>query len=95
MMRERDVEAKIVKQAKKLGCLCWKLVCPGFIGVPDRMVIAPNGVIGFIEVKAPGKTPTKRQFFVINLLKKYNVPVIWTDDPAIAEKFIKHDLLSI
>ena len=52
------------------------------------MVIAPNGKIGFIEVKAPGKEPTKRQIFIIKLLEKFNVPVIWTDDPEIAEVFI-------
>lgn len=87
-MRERDVERKIVKLAKDRGCLCWKLVCPGFVGVPDRIVIAPNGIVGFIEVKAPGRTPTKKQLYVINLLERFNVPVIWADDPEQAKQFI-------
>ena len=94
MMREKAIEAKISRYAKGQGCLCWKLVCPSFVGVPDRMIIFPNGIIGFIEVKAEGNMPTKRQQFVIDLLKNSNVPVMWCDNVADAQKFID-ELLAI
>lgn len=32
-----------------------KFVSPGLSGVPDRLVLLPDGKIGFIELKSPGK----------------------------------------
>lgn len=33
--------------------LCLKWVCPGFAGVPDRIVLLPGGRIVFVELKKP------------------------------------------
>lgn len=54
-MREKEVEAALVKAAKKRNGVALKFVSPGFSGVPDRLVLLPDGKIGFIELKAPGK----------------------------------------
>lgn len=54
-MREKHIEAKLVKAVKAMGGLAPKFVSPGFDGVPDRLVLLPKGHIAFIEVKAPGK----------------------------------------
>lgn len=54
-MREKTIEAKLVKAAKHLGGLALKFVSPGFDGVPDRLVLLPGGRLAFIELKAPGK----------------------------------------
>lgn len=54
-MREKNIEAKLVKAVKAMGGLAPKFVSPGFDGVPDRLVLLPKGHIAFIEVKAPGK----------------------------------------
>jgi hypothetical protein len=32
-----------------------KFVSPGMSGVPDRIVLLQNGIIAFVELKAPGK----------------------------------------
>ena len=45
----------------EVGGICPKLVSPGFDGMPDRMVLLPNGRIGFVEVKAPGEKPRPLQ----------------------------------
>lgn len=50
-MLERDVEKKLVQGVKKLGGRCYKWVSPGNAGVPDRIVLLPNGVIRFVELK--------------------------------------------
>ena len=55
-MRERQIEQKLVKAVKAVGGIAPKLVSPGFDGMPDRMVLLPGGHVGFVEVKAPGKT---------------------------------------
>ena len=60
-MLERDVEKALCKRVKELGGLCQKFVSPGRIGVPDRLVTLPGGVIIFVELKAKGKKPTPMQ----------------------------------
>ena len=54
-MREKEVEAALVKAAKKRNGVALKFVSPRLSGVPDRLVLLPDGKIGFIELKAPGK----------------------------------------
>ena len=38
-----------------MGGLAPKFISPGLDGVPDRLVLLPNGKLAFIELKAPGK----------------------------------------
>lgn len=54
-MREKYIEMKLVQRAKLMGGLALKFVSPGLDGVPDRLVILPNGKMAFVELKAPGK----------------------------------------
>ena len=53
MMLEKDIEAKLVKMVKQTGGLCLKWVCPGWSGVPDRIVLLPGGRVIFVEMKRP------------------------------------------
>lgn len=62
-MREKQVEQALVKAVKAKGGICPKLTSPGLAGVPDRLVLMPNGKLGFVEVKAPGKKPRSLQLF--------------------------------
>ena len=55
-MREKTIEAKLVKAVRNMGGLAPKFVSPGLDGVPDRLILLPGGKIAFIELKAPGKT---------------------------------------
>ena len=60
-MKEKIIEKKLVKAVKEAGGIAPKLICPGFDGMPDRIVLLPCGCMGFIEVKAPGKVPRPLQ----------------------------------
>ena len=55
-MKERDIEQALKSRIVALGGVCWKLVCPGTTGVPDRICLMGSQVV-FVEVKAPGKKP--------------------------------------
>jgi phosphoglycolate phosphatase-like HAD superfamily hydrolase len=44
-----------------MGGRAVKFVCPGFVGMPDRLVLLPQGRVAFVEVKAPGKKPRALQ----------------------------------
>lgn len=67
-MREKTIENKLRQQVLNNGGLCLKFVSPSFDGVPDRIILMPNGKIAFAETKAEGKTlrplqeRRKRQF---------------------------------
>lgn len=69
MILEKDVEAKLGKVAKRHGGLALKWVCPGWAGVPDRIVLLPHGRIYFIELKRPDGRASERQKWWANKLR--------------------------
>ncbi len=64
------------------GGLCLKFVSPGTAGVPDRIVLLPEGRLGFVEVKAPGKVQRPLQAARHAQLRKLGFKVFVLDDPA-------------
>lgn len=50
---ERDIEQKLRKKVEAVGGRCLKWVCPGWSGVPDRIILLPYGRIYFVETKRP------------------------------------------
>ncbi|NLL84433.1 MAG: VRR-NUC domain-containing protein [Lentisphaerae bacterium] len=50
-MRERDIERALVRMAKERGGECIKWTSPGCVGIPDRILFLPNGIVIFIELK--------------------------------------------
>lgn len=60
-MREKIIEEYLRERVKAAGGRAYKFVSPGNVGVPDRIVLLPEGKVAFVELKAPGKKPTKIQ----------------------------------
>ncbi len=50
---EKEIESKLRKMVVKHGGFCLKWVCPGWSGVPDRIVLLPGARIIFVETKRP------------------------------------------
>ena len=50
---EREIEAKLVDLIEAHGGMCLKWTCPGWAGVPDRIVLLPGGRLIFVELKRP------------------------------------------
>ena len=51
---EKEIERKLkVLVEGRLGGACLKWVCPGWRGVPDRIVLLPGGRVHFVELKRP------------------------------------------
>lgn len=59
VIRERDVEAYLVRKVKAAGGEVRKVQWIGRRGAPDRLVMLRG--VAFIEVKRPGKKPTSAQ----------------------------------
>ncbi len=80
-MREKTVEEKLVKAVKAMGGICPKWVSPGFDGMPDRIVLLPDGRMAFVEVKAPGEKPRPLQISRHELLRSLGYRVYVLDEP--------------
>lgn len=50
-MREKDLEALLVKRIRKAGGRAYKTISPGQRGFPDRFVVLPGGSCHLIELK--------------------------------------------
>lgn len=81
-MNEKQIENKLTTAVKKAGGIVPKLVCPGFAGMPDRLILLPDGHVGFAELKAPGKKPRPLQKARHRLLRELGFKVYVIDDIA-------------
>lgn len=79
-MRERAIEEKLRVESQKRGGLSMKFVSPGLVGVPDRIVVLPQGRLGFVELKARGEKPRKIQLRRMEQLRKLGFLVYVLDD---------------
>lgn len=77
-MDEKKIEQEFVRRVKAMGGIAPKFVSPGFDGMPDRLVLLPDGRMAFAEIKAPGKKPRPLQVSRHELLRRlgYRVYVI-------------------
>ena len=91
---EKDIERKIVAYAKSKGCLCYKFTSPAQRAVPDRVIVTPHGVVGFLEVKRPGNKPTPLQNHELEKLADQSCFAEWHDSVEGAKKFID-DLIKV
>lgn len=88
-MRESTIEAYLRDRVKELGGKAYKFVSPGNDGVPDRLVCLPGGRVVFVELKAPGKKPTKLQELQQNRLKQMGFDVWVIDSKKAVDDFIR------
>lgn len=88
-MTEKTLESRLVKKVKKRGGIAYKFTSPGHIGMPDRIVILPNGKIGFVEVKKPGYgILSKVQENIIKKLMFLGCKCFILDDPNRIEEIL-------
>lgn len=80
---EKEIEKKLKDMVQQHGGLCLKWVCPGWSGVPDRIVLLPGGYVIFVETKRPkGGKLSELQKWWAKKLKALGFPcwVIWDEN---------------
>lgn len=67
---EKDIEKALGRMVGKHGGLCLKWVCPGWAGVPDRIILLPGGRVIFVELKRPkgGRLSPMQKWFAKKLI---------------------------
>lgn len=80
-MLESFIEKQLRDEAKKRKGMALKFVSPGMNGVPDRIILLPDGKMAFVELKASGKTPRPLQRKRKRQLESLGFPVFIIDRP--------------
>ena len=78
-MREKTLERKLTEAVKAMGGIAPKFVSPGFDGMPDRLVLLPDGKCGFVEVKQRGEKPRPLQEARHGMLRRLGFKVYVVD----------------
>ena len=88
-MPEKQLEYLFLTEVRRVGGMALKFVSPGFAGVPDRLVLIPDGKVGFVEVKALGKHPRPLQMARHKQLRKLGFKVYVLDNPQKIPEIIR------
>ena len=65
---ERDIERYLVRRTIEHGGVAYKWVSPGRVGVADRIVLLPGGVVWFVELKtATGRLSPWQKVFAAEM----------------------------
>ena len=87
-MRESTLERRLVREVERIGGRAPKWVSPGNRGVPDRLVILPNGHTIYVEMKAPGKPLEPLQARWAKILRGLGHQVYKIDSEEDIDRFI-------
>lgn len=88
--REAAVEAKLRDEMTRRGCLCYKFVSPGNNGVPDRMIVTPDGDVFFIELKTERGRLSAEQKAQIRRFRDHGVIVFILYGTEDVDGFVRH-----
>lgn len=70
-MSEKMIEKRLVEEVKRLDGLIYKFNSQANNGLPDRLIVFPNNLIIFVELKKPkGGITSKVQEYQLEKLKE-------------------------
>jgi hypothetical protein len=87
-MLEKTIEDKLCELIRAKEGLALKFVSPGTVGVPDRLILLPDGRVYFVELKAPGKKPSAKQAKMAEVLTRLGHPVRIIDSMEGVKEFM-------
>lgn len=74
-MRESEIEKRLAEKIKKAGGLAYKFVSPNNPGVPDRIIILPDGKVVFVELKSAFGRLARLQAWQISRMRELGCDV--------------------
>ena len=89
---EKEIERALREKVESYGGHCLKWVCPGWAGVPDRVILLPGGHVMFVELKRdPSASGSSMQIWWARKLRDLGFIHLWVkshDDVKALEKSI-------
>ncbi len=86
-MLESEIEAKVVKFARRLGWLSFKFSSPVHRAVP-YVILMLSGTTFLIEFKVPGKKASKLQSYIHQEIRDHGIEVYVVDDVKVGERIV-------
>lgn len=86
---EKDLEAKLRIEIEKRGGMALKHTAQYHRGIPDRIILLPNGVTVFVELKTTGKKPTALQMHAMKKLMSLGFPCYVVDSTEKLNELLK------
>ena len=86
---EKWIEKTLCNEVKSLGG--WAVKLPSYLvnGLPDRLILMPQGRAYFAETKSKGASPSRIQQLIINKIKKLGFAVFVIYDRTTLDEAIK------
>lgn len=94
MVREQLIEKALKKKVEQSNGLAIKFISPSLVGIPDRLLLMPNGIVGFVEVKRPGGKLRRIQKKRIQQLTELGFKCFILDDIEMIDLMIKELMVS-
>ena len=85
--RERQIEKRVGDHVKSKHGQWIKLT--GLKGLPDRMILLPQGKVGFIEMKRPGNKTSDMQHIWLDRLRALGFKATWSDNYEDSVAFVE------
>lgn len=89
MTREASIEQSLRLRLQRIGCLFYKWVSPGNNGVPDRIVITPDGSVIFVELKTSRGNLSPDQRVQIRKITTHHARVVVIYGKQDADNFVR------
>lgn len=86
---EASLERTLCRVVGDLGGLCLKMPADLYIGIPDRLILMPDGRMYFVELKKLTGVLTEAQHKYIYRLRKMGYNVVLVKGFTSLTKFIK------
>jgi hypothetical protein len=93
-MTEAQLERKVVEFCREYKLLTYKFSSPAHRGVPDRIILYRGRAL-FLELKRPGKKPTKLQERELGELRAAGCAAHWSDNFQTACDIILRFVVSV
>lgn len=85
---EKTIESYLRRRVRDAGGLALKFICPGWTGVPDRIILMPGARVYFAETKDTGKKPNSRQKYVHGRLRELGFSVFVPDSKETVDDMV-------
>lgn len=84
---ERHIERRVGNYVKAKQGQWIKLT--GLKGLPDRMILLPQGKVGFLEMKRPGNKTSAMQDIWLDRLRALGFKATWSDNYEDSVAFVE------